>query len=101
MKYFANRCSIEASPSGQLAYVTSSASATPGSVTVEMPNAYGVSHNIAIQQGSNGPVLGGSPFIAKGSTSVTVKVKPGTYTYFCQVPGHRAAGMLGSLTVKP
>jgi plastocyanin len=97
----AGRLQIPASPTGQLAYVTSSAIATPGPVTVEMPNTSGVSHNIAIQQGSNGPVLGASSFIAKGITSVTVKLTPGTYTYFCQVPGHRAAGMLGTLKVKP
>jgi plastocyanin len=97
----AGKLQIAASPSGQLAYGTNTASATAGSVTVEMPNTSGVSHNIAIQQGSNGAVLGASPFISKGSTSVAVKLKPGSYTYFCQVPGHRAAGMLGSLTVKP
>jgi len=91
---------IEASPSGQLAYVTNKASATAGAVTVVMPNMSGVSHNIAIQQGSSGAVLGASAFITKGTTSVTVSLKPGTYTYFCQAPGHRQAGMLGTLTVK-
>ena len=45
-------------------------------------------------------MLGASSFITKGSTSVTVTLKPGTYTYFCQAPGHRAAGMFGKLTVK-
>jgi len=24
---------------------------------------------------------------------------PGTYTYFCAIPGHRAAGMQGTVTV--
>jgi uncharacterized cupredoxin-like copper-binding protein len=67
---------------------------------VEMPNKSGVTHNIAIQQGTNGAVLGASTFTANGSASVKVTLKPGTYTFFCQVPGHRAAGMLGTLTVK-
>jgi plastocyanin len=94
------KLSLEASPTGQLAYVTSKASATAGAVTVEMPNKSGVTHNIAIQQGTNGAVLGASAFTANGLVSVKVTLKPGTYTFFCQVPGHRAAGMLGTLTVK-
>ena len=94
------KLSIEASPSGQLSYVTNKASATAGAVTVEMPNKSGVTHNIAIQQGTNGAVLGASAFTANGVASVKVSLKPGTYTFFCQVPGHRAAGMLGTLTVK-
>ncbi|HEV2981790.1 MAG TPA: plastocyanin/azurin family copper-binding protein, partial [Solirubrobacteraceae bacterium] len=94
------KLSIEASPTGQLAYVTSTASAGAGAVTVEMPNKSGVSHNIAIQQGTSGAVLGASAFTANGLASVKVTLKPGTYTFFCQVPGHRAAGMEGKLTVK-
>jgi plastocyanin len=96
----AGKLSIEASPTGQLAYVTDKATATAGRVTVEMPNTSGVSHNIAIQQGSSGAVLGASTFTTKGTAAVTVSLKPGTYTYFCQAPGHRQAGMLGTLIVK-
>jgi mono/diheme cytochrome c family protein len=91
---------IAASPTGQLAYVTNKAGAKAGAVVVEMPNASGVNHNIAIQQGKNGPVLGASPYTAKGTVSVKVTLKPGTYSFFCQVPGHRQAGMEGTLTVK-
>jgi plastocyanin len=96
----AGKIQIAASPTGQLAYVTNKASATAGAVTIEMPNSSGVTHNIAIQQGTNGAVLGASKFIAKGTAAVAVNLKPGTYTFFCQVPGHRQAGMLGTLTVK-
>lgn len=34
------------------------------------------------------------------SATVTVNLAPGEYTFFCSVPGHRAAGMVGTITVK-
>jgi len=96
---------IPASPSGQLAYTASKASATAGAVTIEMPNMSGVSHNIAVEAGeggatAKGATLGASQFVTKGTATVAVNLKPGTYTFFCQAPGHRAAGMYGTLTVK-
>jgi plastocyanin len=96
----AGKLELEADPAGQLAYTASKAVATPGSVTISMKNMSGVSHNVAIQSGTSGPVLGATVFQTKGTATLTVKLKPGTYTYFCQAPGHRAAGMLGTLTVK-
>lgn len=32
--------------------------------------------------------------------SITFKAEPGSYTYLCTFPGHYAAGMKGTLTVK-
>jgi len=102
----AGKLEIPANPTGQLAYATNKATATPGAVTITMANMSGVSHNIAVEPGSGGAnpttgaVLGASSFISKGATSLTVTLKPGTYTFFCQAPGHRAAGMFGTLTVK-
>ncbi len=99
------KLSIAASPSGQLAYVTNKATATAGPVTVEMPNMSGVNHNIAIETGEGGAAakgtkVGASAFTSKGTATVSVTLKPGTYTFFCEAPGHRAAGMYGTLTVK-
>ena len=67
-----------------------------------MANKSGTPHNIALQQGTgpSGPVIGAGKIVPNGISSFTTKLKPGTYTYFCQVPGHRAAGMSGTLTVK-
>ena len=101
----AGKLDIDANPSGQLAYTTAKAEAKPGAVTIVMANMSGVSHNIAVEAGENGATakgaaLGASSFITKGSTSVTVNLKPGKYTFFCEAPGHRAAGMYGTITVK-
>ncbi len=99
------KLSIPASPSGQLAYATSKANATAGAVTIEMPNMSGVSHNIAVETGEGGASpkgtkLGASSFVSKGTATLSVTLKPGKYTYFCEAPGHRQAGMYGTITVK-
>jgi plastocyanin len=99
------KLSIAASPSGQLAYVTNKASAKPGAVTIEMPNMSGVSHNIALEAGEGGATAKGTPlaagaFTTKGTSTINVTLKAGTYTFFCQAPGHRSAGMYGTLVVK-
>ncbi len=101
----AGKLAIDANPQGQLAYTSSKALATPGPVTVTMANMSGVQHNIAFEAGENGatakgPKIAASAFISKGETAVTLSLKPGKYTFFCEVPGHRAAGMYGTLTVK-
>jgi plastocyanin len=101
----AGKLEVDADPTGQLAYVTKVATATPGTVSVSMGNMSGVSHNIAVEAGSGGAngagaVLGASKFTTKGTATISVTLKPGTYTYFCQAPGHRAAGMYGTITVK-
>lgn len=85
---------IDADPSGQLLFTASKASAASGPVSIEMDNASGVPHNIAIEGVGKGAV------VSKGASTFKADLKPGTYTYICQVPGHEAAGMKGTLTVK-
>jgi plastocyanin len=95
----ASNLTIAANPSGQLAYDKKTLSAKAGKVTITMTNMSPLGHNITIQQGTSGSVLGSTPTFSGGSKSVTVNLKAGTYTFFCSVPGHRAGGMVGTLTV--
>jgi plastocyanin len=91
--------SFEADPNGELAYTTTEASAEAGEVTVDFNNPQGLTHDVAIED-SSGKLVGKTDLIAGEETSTTVNLKPGTYTYYCSVPGHREAGMEGTLTVK-
>lgn len=89
---------IDADPNGLLKFLASSASATSGKVTLRMKNASTVQHDIAITGGGVDQV---GPVVSNGGVSaVTVSLKPGTYTFYCSVDGHEAAGMKGTLTVK-
>ncbi len=87
--------SIAADPGGQLAYVSKTATATAGPIQIEMPNQSGIDHNLAIEGTSIK-----TPIIKTGVGKASGTLKPGVYTYFCEVPGHRQAGMVGKLTVK-
>jgi len=88
---------LAANPAGQLAYTTKSLSAKAGKVTIDFSNSSPVEHDVAIAQGSS--VVGQTPVFTGGSKTLTVTLKPGSYTFYCTVPGHRAAGMEGKLTV--
>jgi plastocyanin len=89
---------LAANPAGQLAYDTKQLSAKAGKVTIDMSNASPIEHDVAVAQGT--AVLGQTPVFTGGSKSVTLSLKPGTYSFYCTVPGHRQAGMEGTLTVK-
>lgn len=92
---------IDADPSGQLAYQVSKAAAKAGPLEILSKNASSTPHDIAIQQGTNGPQLGQGATVSGGGVSkVSVNLKPGTYTFYCTLPGHRAGGMQGTITVK-
>jgi plastocyanin len=90
---------FEADPGGDLAYTTTKATAKAGQVTVDFNNPQALTHDVKIED-AQGEEVGGTELIASGEDSATVDLKPGTYTFFCSVPGHREAGMEGTLTVK-
>jgi plastocyanin len=93
----ASTLKLAANPAGQLAYDAKQLSAKAGKVTIDMTNMSPVEHDVAVAQGTT--VVGQTPVFTGGSKSVTLNLKPGTYTFYCTVPGHRQAGMEGTLTV--
>jgi plastocyanin len=82
----------------QIAYTTKALSSKPGKVTIDFNNPAPIQHDVAIAKGSQ--ELAKSDLIAQSSTTVSAELKPGEYVFYCTVPGHREAGMQGTLTVK-
>ncbi|MEO6988592.1 MAG: plastocyanin/azurin family copper-binding protein, partial [Aquihabitans sp.] len=63
--------------------------------TIALNNVGGVGHDLVIEGAK-------SELVDPGATGELVVdgVEPGEYTMYCSVPGHREAGMEGTVTVK-
>jgi len=90
--------SLAADSTGQLSYDTKTLRAKAGKVSIDFTNSSPVPHNVTIE--GAGKQLGATPTFQGGSKTLTLNLQPGTYKFFCSVPGHRAAGMEGTLTVE-
>ena len=87
-------------PSGSsLAFDEKSVSASSGNVTIDFDNKQALQHDVTVAD-SSGKVLGATDLVSSGTATTTVNLTPGSYTFYCSVPGHREAGMQGTLTVK-
>jgi plastocyanin len=82
-----------------LDYTSDSAESKPGKVAVNFTNPQPLTHDVAIED-AKGKTIAQTELIAEGSDSTTANLKPGEYTFYCTVPGHREGGMEGALTVK-
>jgi plastocyanin len=91
--------SISANPEGQLKYSTSTLTAKHGNVSITFTNAAPLSHNLTVASPSGAQVAATETFQG-GSKTLSVNLTAGVYKFYCTVPGHRAAGMEGTLTVQ-
>lgn len=91
--------SLEANPEGQLKYNTSSLTAKAGQVAIDFKNMSPIGHNVTVESAGGGTV-GATETFQGGSKTLTLNLKPGTYKFYCSVPGHRQGGMEGTLVVK-
>lgn len=65
-------------------------------VTITVTNDGSLGHDFTIEDTD----LTTSLVDVGGSADLVVNLQPGSYTYYCSVPGHREAGMQGTLTVE-
>ncbi len=88
-----------ASVDDELKFDVTELESKPGKVTIDFENGSGIPHNVEVEDEA-GKVLGGTETIAESEASATVELPPGNYKFFCSIPGHREAGMEGTLVVK-
>ena len=95
----ASTVTLSADPGGALKFDKTTLTAKAGTVTVKMtnPSTSGLPHAIAVE--GNGVDKDGKTAQPGGVSIDTLNLKPGTYTFYCPVDGHKAAGMKGTLIV--
>jgi plastocyanin len=94
----AGALTLEANREGQLSFDKTSLSAKAGKVSIAFTNMSPLAHNLTVES-SAGKIVGATPTFQDATKMLTLTLKAGTYKFFCSVPGHRQAGMEGTLTV--
>ncbi|HSF03348.1 MAG TPA: cupredoxin domain-containing protein, partial [Solirubrobacterales bacterium] len=83
---------------GSLIFEPEALTAKAGTVTIEYDNPSPVPHSVAIE--ARGETLDESETVTDDTTSAAADLEPGEFVFYCTVPGHREAGMEGTLTVE-
>ncbi len=87
---------VSVTGTNELRYEPDQLTAPPGQVTIELTAGDGVEHTLVIEELGDREVV-----TADAGETVTgsVELEAGTYTFYCDVSGHRSAGMEGTLEV--
>lgn len=86
-------------PRGRLRFTTDRLTAQAGKVEIKFTNDSLLPHNLTIAHAAGGPVIDATHTFVGGNETLAVRLKPGTYLFFCSVPEHRILGMRGTLSV--
>lgn len=79
-----------------IAYEQAPSEVPAGPVVATLQNNGAIEHNVVIEELDDRKILDAP---GGGSDRAEVEFEPGDYTYYCDIAGHRAAGMEGTLTV--
>lgn len=87
-----------AADTSTLAYNKTELESAPGEVTIDFENPSPIPHDVVVR-GEDGEDIGGTEVITESQASVTLDLPAGEYQFYCSVPGHEQAGMVGTLKV--
>lgn len=90
---------VSADPGGALQFEQKSLSASAGATTFKFTNPSSTPHDFVIED-DGGTEVAKTEVITDGEADTKATLESAKYTFFCSVPGHRQAGMEGTLTVK-
>jgi uncharacterized cupredoxin-like copper-binding protein len=91
---------IETDPDGALAYTVKKVVAPAGNANFNLVNPQPVGHDLTLEEVGGGHVQ--TKVIKEGSAWRRISLFTGTkYVFYCSVPGHRKAGMEGTIKVDP
>ena len=95
----ASKIRIEAAPKG-LAYTTDHVESEAGETLLRFENPQSAPHDVDLED-ANGKPIADMELIGGGYADVPIDdLRPGEYVFYCSVPGHREAGMEGTVTVE-
>lgn len=81
----------------ELAFDPAQLTADAGQITLELTAEPGVRHTFVVEEANGDHTVVQAPAGTTATGSLTLPA--GTYTFYCDVPGHRTAGMEGTLTL--
>ncbi len=90
---------IKPDPRGELAYMPSEVAVVAGKTKIVFENPQTEIHDLNIEN-AKGKSVGRTFLLIEDEDSIVANLKPGEYTFYCSVQGHRKGGMEGTLTVE-
>jgi plastocyanin len=90
---------VEADAGGAPVFRPDALRTDAGRVALELVNPSSTAHSLCVESAQQG-ALGCTGTFRGDRGTLRLRLEPGRYTFFCSVPGHREAGMHGTLAVE-
>lgn len=83
----------------EFSFEPAAAKATAGEITFVVTNEGVIEHTFVLEDRERRSIAEISVVAPGGTEQVRATLRPGAYTIFCRIPGHREAGMTAALTI--
>jgi plastocyanin len=84
----------------EFSFTLSRATLKPGTAVIELANFGQDAHDLRLQRAGARHIAGTRVVEAGDRAELTVRLRPGRYSFWCSVADHRARGMRGTIVVR-